>query len=249
MFNTLKTIVNGIFDFFSIRFVYLYYKKNRYKKYHHSFIRSGASYSPWMGEFKSYYDAVKKHTLLDIYRLYELYLLRTNQKNMNGCVIEVGCYKGGSSAILGYANKEINYTGDFYVCDTFKGVVKSSHEYDKNYSDGEHSETSVDIVKDLFNKNNLLQPTLLQGIFPDQNSEIIQKSIAFLHIDVDTYNSAKDIFMWAKDRLEKNAIVIFDDYGFHTTEGVTTFCNELKSDDDFYFIYNMNGHGIFIKKN
>jgi len=49
-------------------------------------------------------------------------------------------------------------------------------------------------------------------------------------------------------KLVKNAVVIFDDYGFQGTQGVTKYVNELiDNSNEFLSIYNLNGHVILIK--
>jgi O-methyltransferase len=72
--------------------------------------------------------------------------------------------------------------------------------------------------------------------------------IAFLHIDVDVYKSARDIFDWAFPRLSPGAIVVFDDYGFDRSPGVTRLCNELKMMAGIIFFHNINGHAVVIKR-
>ena len=51
-------------------------------------------------------------------------------------------------------------------------------------------------------------------MFPDVNSNKIDDKIRFIHIDVDTYQSARDIVEWSYSKLVKNAYIVFDDYGF-----------------------------------
>ena len=44
------------------------------------------------------------------------------------------------------------------------------------------------------------------------------------------------------------AVVVFDDYAYRSTVGVTKLCNELADEvKDGIFIYNLNQHGLFIK--
>jgi hypothetical protein len=43
-------------------------------------------------------------------------------------------------------------------------------------------------------------------------------------------------------------MVVFDDYGMRGTEGVQRFVNEWRGREDLTFLYNLNGHAIFIKK-
>ena len=44
----------------------------------------------------------------------------------NTSFIEVGSWKGGVSGLVSLANKDKNV--DYFVCDTFSGVVNSSEE-------------------------------------------------------------------------------------------------------------------------
>ena len=88
---------------------------------------------------------------------------------------------------------------------------------------------------------------ILQGIFPDENQDKVQGPIALLHCDVDVYQSAKDVFYWCLPHLKVGSTVVFDDYGCMYTGGVTKLCNELRALTDFRFVYNLNGHAIFVK--
>ena len=83
-------------------------------------------------------------------------------------------------------------------------------------------------------------------IFPDEFKEPINK-ISFIHCDVDVYNSCKDIIDYCLPYTSIGSIIVFDDYGFDGCEGVTSFCDEMRSNKEFHFIHNLNGHAIFIK--
>ncbi len=42
--------------------------------------------------------------------------------------------------------------------------------------------------------------------------------------------------------------MVFDDYGFITTQGVTTLLEEIKdSVEDGMFLTSLSGHGVFVK--
>lgn len=89
-----------------------------------------------------------------------------------------------------------------------------------------------------------------KGIFPeDVKNEYENKIFRFAHVDVDVYESAKDIVTFVWPRIISGGVMIFDDYGAMTTSGITDLINELKEYlADGIFMANMNGHGIFIKK-
>ena len=89
----------------------------------------------------------------------------------------------------------------------------------------------------------------LKGIFPEDTSNQIPPDAQFklCHIDVDVYLSAKDVQEWIWDKLIVGGIVVFDDYGFGSTNGITNFLNEQRKLADRTIIHNLNGHAVIIK--
>jgi O-methyltransferase len=210
-----------------------------------------ASYAPWLGddEFLKKYTAIQKNTLVDIYRCFELWeLAETIHKLDNtACFLEIGIWKGGTAAVVGRKLTLLNSTVDFYLADTFTGVAKATDK-DASYSGGEHSDTSQEIV-DILLRGNYNNYKILKGIFPEETSHLISptQKFGYCHIDVDVYQSAKDIVDWIWEKLIVGGIIVFDDYGFRTCSGITTYVNEQKSKTDRTIIHNLNGHAIMIK--
>ncbi|MCW2312793.1 TylF/MycF family methyltransferase [Rhodoferax antarcticus] len=206
-----------------------------------------ATYAPWLmdPDFLKLYEQIKNHTLVDIYRCHELWSLAKQVGDVEGDVLEVGVWRGGTGAILASAVRDFP-DKQVFLADTFKGVVKAGQQ-DTRYTGGEHSDTSRDIVSDLMETVSLGNTTLLQGIFPDDTQHIVPSKIAMLHCDVDVYSSSKDIVDWCLPRLSVEAIMVFDDYGFFGCEGVTKLCNELRNTRGLRFMHNLNGHAVFVK--
>src|ERR1700729_3355842 len=73
-------------------------------------VRSGAhamaypisTYAPWQAdpEFQSVYRAVRRNTLVDVWRLYELWTLLGELVEIPGAMLEVGVWRGGSGALI-----------------------------------------------------------------------------------------------------------------------------------------------------
>lgn len=213
----------------------------------HSRVLPYATYSPWLNDsrFLEIYESVKSHTLVDIYRCYELWRLGQQARTMDGDVLEVGVWRGGTGVLLAKALEHSEKR--IYLADTFLGVVKAGKK-DTAYKGGEHSDTSKATVEKLISTTNALSIELLEGIFPDDTGGSVADSLALLHIDVDVYESARSIFLWAVPRLSDGAVVIFDDYGFHGCEGVTRLVNELGDTGGFLCFHNLNGHAVLIKR-
>jgi O-methyltransferase len=90
---------------------------------------------------------------------------------------------------------------------------------------------------------------LLQGIFPDDTADQVETdTFRLVHIDVDVYQGAKDVFEYAWPRLSPNGVVVFDDYGCAATPGVTAFVEEQRGRDDRLVIHNANGHALVIRR-
>lgn len=206
------------------------------------------TYSPWQddSEFQEVYNSIKNHTLVDIYRCYELWAISKQLSDCEGSVIEIGVWRGGTGLILAKAGSE---NTKVYLCDTFEGVVKASDK-DNIYKGGEHQDTSLEIVNNLFSENNQENFEILKGVFPDETSQsIAHLKFKLCHIDVDVYQSAKEIFEWVWPKMVSGGIVIFDDFGFAACEGITQLVNEISElNKDAFLIYNINGHGIILKR-
>jgi O-methyltransferase len=221
-------------------------------------VRSGAhemaqpisTYAPWQAdaEFQRVYQQVRKNTLVDIWRCYELWSLVGELRQIPGAILEVGVWRGGSGALMASRAAALGIDDPVYLCDTWEGVVKTG-AVDTYYRDGKHDDTSRQIVEQLVGRLGLERVELLQGIFPDETAEpIADVKLRLCHVDVDVYQSAKDVFEWAWPRLASGGVAVFDDYGFPACPGVTKFVDEQRGREDRLVLHNLNGHGIVVKR-
>lgn len=211
----------------------------------HQQIIPKATYAPWMADtyFKALVEKIKEHTLVDMYRLYELYELSASLDEKQGDILEVGVWRGGSAVILGSSRKH-NLESKLWLADTFTGVPNAPSAMNTLYSGGEHADTSIETVEHLLKRCDIDNYKILEGIFPDDSAHLVESArFKFVHVDVDSYESASSVFGWVISRVVKGGIVVFDDYGFWGCEGVTTFVNELKR-RGYLVIHNLNGHAI-----
>jgi O-methyltransferase len=207
-------------------------------------------YAPWISDagFRDAYRVARRNTLVDVWRCYDLWSLMGEVRAIPGAILEVGVWRGGTGALLATqaANFEMNET--VYLCDTWTGVVKTG-AVDTHYSDGQHRDASKEIVARLVRRMGLRNVELLAGIFPDVTAaQVKDTTFRFCHIDVDVYQSGKDVLDWVWPRLSSGGIVVFDDYGFPDCPGITKLVNEQRMLPDRTVIHNLNGHGIVIKR-
>jgi O-methyltransferase len=187
-------------------------------------------------------------TLVDVLRRHELWsLVAQSGKLAPGGYLEVGVWRGGTGLLIADALRHFQLEGEVYLADTFSGVVKAG-EHDTLYVGGEHADTSEDLVRQLLASNGHAAVRILRGVFPEDTGHLVEGALRMLHLDVDVYQSAKDIVEWSFGRIVTGGIIVFDDYGFSTCSGITKLCEEYETDDRFLFLHNWNGHCVLVKR-
>lgn len=215
----------------------------------HSLVIPEATYSPWLSDirFQNAFSKVKNNTFVDFYKLYELWQLTGQVAKLTGDIIEVGVWRGGSGCLIAERCQIDEIPGTVFLCDTFSGVVKTG-EYDSFYVGGEYADTSKETVMELIKTMNLRNVEIITGIFPeDSGDKIKQNKFKLCHIDVDTYESAKDIVSWIWPRIVIGGMVVYDDYGHSSTDGVRKFVDSQYHEKDKIVVHNLNGHAVVIK--
>ena len=217
---------------------------------HHAEVFPNATYSPWLAdrEFQDVYEVIRHNTLVDIYRCYELWqLIAEAAKLEGGDVLEIGVWRGGTGALIAKKCQLAGIHAPIYLCDTFRGVVKAG-SLDGAYVGGEHADTTKEVVLDLCRRLNLDRVQILEGIFPDHTgARVSDRQFRLCHIDVDVYESARDISNWIFPRLVPGGMIVYDDYGFYSCSGITRFVDEERRKPDRFVIHNLNGHALVIK--
>ena len=115
-------------------------------------------------------------------------------REIPGGVLEVGVWRGGTGAILAARAQGLGIEEPVILCDTWEGVVKTG-DVDIYYRDGKHGDTSQATVEGLMRRLGLSNVELLKGIFPEETgAAIADRAFRLCHVDVDVYQSAKDVF-------------------------------------------------------
>ena len=153
----------------------------------------------------------------------------------------------GSACLIAKKCKIEGLNNKIFIADTFKGLVKISSK-DSTYTGGEHADTSVEVVKNLTKKMKLDNTIILKGIFPEDTGKKIENlKFKLCHIDVDVYQSGKDVFNWVWERMVIGGVVVFDDYGGLLTNGISKLVDDEYVKKDRIVIHNLNGHALMVK--
>lgn len=214
----------------------------------HAHIVPAATYAPWHDDvdFRAICEAIKGHTLVDRLRLWELWCLARQCATPAAGILEVGVWRGGSGAVMAAAVRD--WGVPVWLCDTFAGVALAGPA-DAHYRGGEHADADAVTVAALCARL-ALDVRILSGVFPSETADAIPAEARFgvVHIDVDVHDGAREIAAWAWPRLVTGGVIVWDDYGFQSTSGVTTAVDALwPTLPGARFVHNLNGHGIAIK--
>jgi len=202
--------------------------------------------APWLAdtEFGAVYERVRRNKIVDRPRCYSLFQISKQVRAVAGNILEVGMWRGGTTALLASAQRDKTVFG----ADTFAGVVKSQAW--EHYRDGAHADTDRETVAAFFAELGLANVTILEGVFPDDTgAEVADQAFSLVHIDVDVYSSASDILDFVWPRLSTFGVVVLDDYGFVSAcAGVHRLGAEGAEREDCLFIASPNGQAYLIKK-
>jgi O-methyltransferase len=172
------------------------------------------------GEFSALFRRVKPYTMCSSARLRGLYraALYVANQNISGDLVECGCAKGGSAALMALASQQLGESRDIWLFDTFQGLpapTADDPDYEiANLYTGD-CEGPLDEVRELFERLKIADHAhFVQGLFQDTLPASQLPSIAVLHIDGDWYQSVKVCLESLYDRVTPGGIVQFDDYGY-----------------------------------
>lgn len=185
--------------------------------------------------FLSFWEMVHNRSAIEPYRLHTLYQFAVRYASV-GNFAEVGVYRGGSAYILKQLCRHKTY-----LFDTFAGMPPVNPDRDLHHT-GDFNDTSLEDVQRFVG---LDEVEYCVGTFP-QSLEPRHKDLtfAFVHVDVDIYQSTLDCIDFFEPRLLPGGVMIFDDFGFWTCPGSRdAVLNRLGSS----VVYLATGQCIYIK--
>ncbi len=153
-------------------------------------------------------QAVASHTILDLPRLANLWML-SRITNPTGAIIEVGTFRGGSARLLADACPDRN----IFVCDTFQGFgdLPIDPKADEVFYREQFDQTSLAAVESLF-VGDRHRVRLIQGFFPASDRANEVRDLSFAHLDVDLLQSMTDCLEYLESRFVPRSLIVLDDY-------------------------------------
>jgi len=121
-----------------------------------------------------------------------------------GDMAEVGTYEGVSAKLLAATAPE----RILHVFDTFEGLPEPSNCDMKEFSQGRFRASEPEVRKYLEG----FRVQIYKGMFPATARPVTSRSFAFVHLDVDLYESTKACLDFFYPRMPKGGILISHDF-------------------------------------
>jgi O-methyltransferase len=171
-------------------------------------------------EFSTLYRQVRAYTMCSNARLLGLYrgVQYIVKSNVRGDLVECGCARGGSAALLGLTLQRMKTRRPIWLFDTFAGLPAPTLE-DPDFKIAElYTGTcagTLEEVRRLFTRLHLMTDAhFVQGLFQETLVTTSPPAIALLHLDGDWYESVKVCLDNLYDKVVPGGVIQFDDYGY-----------------------------------
>lgn len=213
--------------------------------------------------YREIFEKVSPYTMTSRERVYSLiYSVEYIVKNkIPGAIVECGVWKGGSSMACLLTLNQLNVKErDVFLYDTFAGMPEPTSK------DGSEEHAVFNSLKD--DKGNstwCISPEsevysnlekcgypmekirLIKGLVEETIPSRIPDKIAILRLDTDWYSSTVHELKHLYPILQKNGVLIIDDYG--TWQGCRIAVDEFFNDaKDFPFLHRIDANGRLLVK-
>jgi O-methyltransferase len=121
-----------------------------------------------------------------------------------GDIAEVGSFEGVSAKLLATTDRHRTV----HIFDTFEGLPKPSEQDSTGFYSGQYR-ASEEGVKQYLQGFNV---RIYKGYFPATAGPITDKTFAFVHLDVDLYESTKACLDFFYPRMAQGGIILTHDY-------------------------------------
>tara|TARA_B100000989_G_scaffold299050_1_gene292529 strand:+ start:15860 stop:16663 length:804 start_codon:yes stop_codon:yes gene_type:complete len=171
--------------------------------------------------------------------------------------LECGCWKGHSTYGIAEILRQNSFNKKFYVFDSFEGGLSNKISIDSNSKRYTQNKKEINNQKDYF-KSNFEEVTKLLSIFdfveihkgwiPGVFENINNVKFSFIHIDLDLYQPTYDTIKFFYDSLEKDGVIICDDYNCSDFPGAKLAIDNFLKEKKYKFFYEIPLGGCIIIK-
>lgn len=199
----------------------------------------------------SFDNKMVEPTIIDSNQIEKLVhgLLNVHENNIEGDVVEFGCFVGESSKYLMKTLVELNSNKKLYVYDSFEGLPDLTKWEENSGWRAGTLKTSEEVLISNFETNGLPLPIIHKDWFSNVPQENIPEKISFAFLDGDFYNSIYDSLTKIYDKVVDGGYIFFHDYKRHDLPGVDAAIKDFLQERglEYHVIEVTNQVGLMIK--
>jgi O-methyltransferase len=218
-------------------------------------IRSAVRRHLALARHRRIYAEIKEFTMIHESIFCDNLRLAEKAREVPGCVVECGVWRGGMSAGL---CRILGQDRHYYLFDSFEGLPPAKRidglralEYQRNKTSPYYHDNCTappDFARSAMKLVGANQVTLVPGLFNHTLPAFeLHEPIALLRLDGDWYDSTIECLRHLFDRVARNGMIIIDDY--YTWDGcaraVHDFLSERKATER---IQSLNGSVCYLLK-
>jgi hypothetical protein len=152
-------------------------------------------------------------------RLFDAIDAAQRDAGVTGDLLEIGCYQGASTILLGYMRRAPER---LIVCDVFDGPAPDAEEEDRD----QHRRHYRDLSRTSFEANYLTFHDSLPDIVAAPSTALsglgLGRTFRFIHVDGShAYETVRSDLLLTRELLVEGGVVVFDDIVSMHTPGVT----------------------------
>jgi hypothetical protein len=187
-------------------------------------------------------------TYLDFDRLYTLWQAVETLPATSHAIAEVGVYRGGSAWFVAEALRRHAREMPFYLCDTFQGHVEVDETIDGLHRPGEQF-TRVKVEKVAKYLRGFPSVRVVPGDIRETAATLAdENAFGLVHLDVDVYPVTRFCLEFFAPRMVSGGVIVADDYGTTTCEGVKKAVDEFgASHSGFRIFHLLTGQALVTK--
>lgn len=165
---------------------------------------------------------------------------------LEGDFVETGVNKAAfSSSLIEYINFKEMKDRNFYLFDTYEGLVKSLIRENEQAAFKHDYGNTYDFVVNTFKEySNVI---VVKGVVPDSLSTVKIEKVAYLSVDMNCAQPERDTleFFWTK--LVPGGIIVLDDYIFSGRNLQQEYADDFANSKGVKILSMPTGQGIIIK--
>jgi O-methyltransferase len=178
-------------------------------------------------QFLSFYERLRADgtALLSLREVYNLWRYGRMSLAVPGDFAEVGVFRGGGARVL----REVKGDRMLHLFDTFSGMPATDPTRDTTHKAGDFADASLESVQRYLGLEGI---RYYPGFFPATTvgHESTLARFAFVHLDVDIYQSTLDALKFFYPRLSAGGMIVSHDYSAQSCPGVATAFGEFFAD-------------------